>query len=91
MVSFIGYSKTAVETDVTIEVAKAEVDAFNTLISPEFEEGLIYNGAAQALVTKTGSVEGGTIVYSLSRDDEYTETIPVATEVGKYVVYPKYF
>ena len=75
-----------VEADVTIEVAKAEIDG-STLINPEFAEGLIYNGTAQALVTKTGSVDGGYIVYSLSIDGEYTTTIPVATEAGTYRVY----
>ena len=75
-----------VEADVTIEVAKAEIDG-STLINPEFAEGLIYNGTAQALVTKTGSVDGGYIVYSLSIDGEYTTTIPVATEAGNYRVY----
>ena len=74
------------EADVTIEVAKAEIDG-STLINPEFAEGLIYNGTAQALVTKTGSVDGGYIVYSLSIDGEYTTTIPVATEAGNYRVY----
>ena len=75
-----------VEADVTIEVAKAEIDG-STLINPKFAEGLIYNGTAQALVTKTGSVDGGYIVYSLSIDGEYTTTIPVATEAGNYRVY----
>ena len=75
-----------VEADVTIEVAKAEIDG-STLINPEFAKGLIYNGTAQALVTKTGSVDGGYIVYSLSIDGEYTTTIPVATEAGNYRIY----
>jgi len=75
-----------VEAAVTIEVAKADID-FDTLTDPEFAEGLVYNGTAQALVTETGYVEGGTIVYSLSPDGEYTTTIPVATEAGTYVVY----
>ena len=75
-----------VESEVTITVAKAEIDG-STLINPKFAEGLIYNGTAQALVTKTGSVDGGYIVYSLSIDGEYTTTIPVATEAGAYRVY----
>ena len=74
------------ESEVTITVAKAEIDG-STLINPEFAEGLIYNGTAQALVTKIGSVDGGYIVYSLSIDGEYTTTIPVATEAGNYRVY----
>ena len=75
---------------VEFTIAKAEIDGetlIETLINPEFAEGLIYNGTAQALVTKTGSVDGGYIVYSLSIDGEYTTTIPVATEAGKYRVY----
>ena len=75
-----------VESEVTITVAKAEIDG-STLINPKFAEGLIYNGTAQALVTKTGSVDGGHIVYSLSINGEYTTTIPVATEAGNYRVY----
>ena len=80
------YNYIVVESEVTITVAKAEIDG-STLINPEFAEGLIYNGTAQALVTKTGSVDGGYIVYSLSIDGEYTTTIPVATEAGNYRVY----
>ena len=71
---------------VEFTIAKAEIDG-ETLINPEFAKGLIYNGTAQALVTKTGSVDGGYIVYSLSIDGEYTTTIPVATEAGNYRVY----
>ena len=75
-----------VEADVTIEVAKAEIDG-STLINPEFAEGLIYNDTAQALVTNSGSIDGGYIVFSLNPDGEYTTEIPVATEAGEYVVY----
>lgn len=74
------------EADVTIEVAKAEIDG-STLINPEFAEGLIYNGTAQALVTNSGSIDGGYIVFSLNPDGEYTTEIPVATEAGEYVVF----
>ena len=71
---------------VEFTIAKAEVD-LGTLVDPEFATGLVYNGTAQALVIKTGSVEGGTILYSLTYDGEYTSTIPVATEAGRYGVY----
>ena len=77
-----------VEADVTIEVAKALIDIYtDNLINPEFAEGLIYNGTAQALVTNSGSIDGGYIVFSLNPDGEYTTEIPVATEAGEYVVY----
>ena len=71
---------------VEFTIAKAEIN-IDDLVNPEFAKGLIYNGTAQALVTKTGSVDGGYIVYSLSIDGEYTTTIPVATEAGNYRVY----
>ena len=71
---------------VEFTIAKAEVN-LDTLVDPEFATGLVYNGTAQALVIKTGSVEGGTILYSLTYDGEYTSTIPVATEAGRYGVY----
>ena len=77
-----------VEADVTVEVAKALIDIYtDNLINPEFAEGLIYNDTAQALVTNSGSIDGGYIVFSLNPDGEYTTEIPVATEAGKYVVF----
>ncbi len=47
-----------------------------------------YTGAAQNLVT-AGETESGTVVYSLSADGEFSETIPQATNVGSYTVYYK--
>ena len=77
-----------VEADITVEVAKALIDIYtDNLINPEFAEGLIYNDTAQALVTNSGSIDGGYIVFSLNPDGEYTTEIPVATEAGKYVVF----
>lgn len=71
---------------VEFTIAKADID-FDTYIDPEFAEGLVYNGTAQVLVTSPGSVEGGTILYSLSPYDGYSDAIPVATEAGEYRVY----
>jgi hypothetical protein len=77
-----------VEADITVEVAKALIDIYtDNLINPEFADGLVYDGTEKALVTAHGSVEGGTIVFSLVPKGEYTTTIPVATEAGEYVVY----
>ena len=47
-----------------------------------------YTGAAQNLVT-AGETENGKVVYSLSADGEFTETIPQATDAGSYTVYYK--
>lgn len=75
-----------IEAEVTLEVAKAEIN-IDDLVNPEFAANLVYNGTAQELVTANGSVPGGTILYSLTYDGEYTSTIPVATEAGRYGVY----
>ena len=45
-----------------------------------------YTGSAQDLVTP-GETENGKVVYSLSADGEFTETIPQATDAGSYTVY----
>ena len=47
---------------------------------------LTYTGEAQTLVT-AGTANGGKVVYSLSKDDEYTETIPTGTNAGDYTVW----
>lgn len=71
---------------VEYEISKADID-LDTLVNPVFAADLVYDGTAQALVSTNGSVEGGTIVYSLSENGEYTADFPVATEVGSYRVY----
>ncbi|MBP5530031.1 MAG: hypothetical protein J6X80_08280 [Lachnospiraceae bacterium] len=47
---------------------------------------LVYNGSSQALVSE-GSATGGTVNYSLSKDGEYSTTIPSAKDAGKYTVW----
>ena len=76
------------ETTASVEftIAKAEIN-IDDLVNPEFAANLVYDGTKKALVTAHGSVPGGTILYSLTYDGEYTSTIPVATEAGKYRVY----
>lgn len=49
---------------------------------------LRYTGTPQALVT-AGKAENGTVVYSLSKEGPYSETIPTATEAGTYTVWYK--
>lgn len=55
---------------------------------PSGRENLPYNGAAQELVT-AGSASGGTMVYSLSQDGEYSPVIPTQTDLGSYTVWYK--
>ena len=47
-----------------------------------------YDGEEKPLVTE-GTAEGGTMVYCLSEDGEYTETVPVGKETDTYRVYYK--
>ena len=47
-----------------------------------------YIGSAQNLVT-AGETDNGTVVYSLTADGTFTETIPQQTEAGDYTVYYK--
>ena len=67
---------------VTIARANALVTA------PTAKTGLTYNGENQPLVN-AGSATGATINYKLG-DGEYSETIPVAINAGKYNVYYKF-
>lgn len=67
---------------VTIARANALVTA------PSAKTGLTYSGEAQTLVN-AGSATGASIEYKLG-DGEYSETIPVAINAGKYNVYYKF-
>lgn len=67
---------------VTVTIAKANAVATVTAI-----EGLTYTGQPQALVT--GTTTGGTLVYSLDENDEYTDTIPTGTAAQSYTVWYK--
>ena len=56
----------------------AKADSTLTAAPAPVEE-LVYNGQDQALVT-AGEAVGGTMVYSLTENGTYTETIPAGTE-----------
>lgn len=47
---------------------------------------LTYSGAEQNLVS-AGTSEGGTLMYSLEKDGEYSKTIPTATNADTYTVW----
>ena len=55
---------------------------------PKAREGLVYDRTEQELIT-AGSATGGTMVYSLSENEDYSEDIPVGTDAGKYIVWYK--
>ena len=55
---------------------------------PTAMDGLIYSGNAQALVN-AGSTAHGKLLYSLSKDGAYSETVPTGTDAGEYTVWYK--
>ena len=57
-------------------------------IVPPTAKTLTYTGKPQELVT-AGSIEGGTMVYSLSEKGEYSREIPTETDAGYYTVWYK--
>ncbi len=59
--------------------------------APAAESSLRYSGADQALVTG-GTVNvprGGSILYSLSKDGDYSASIPTGKDAGEYTVWYK--
>ena len=63
------------------------IDASAGIVPPTAKD-LTYTGKPQALVT-AGSIEGGTMVYSLSEDGPYSEAIPTGINAGTYYVWYK--
>ena len=56
--------------------------------APTAMDGLIYSGNAQALVN-AGFTAHGKLLYSLSKDGAYSETVPTGTDAGEYTVWYK--
>lgn len=86
-ISPVGIKET-LENTAYIEFEINKIDPKYT--KPQAIAGLKYNEKEQKLI-KAGSCEGGTMVYSLSDDEDgsYSEEIPTAKEVGIYDVYVK--
>ena len=79
-----GYEEYAVATGtVTVKVNKAAP----TFTAPTANT-LTYTGGAQTLLT-AGSTQGGTMMYRLGEDGEFTDSIPTAKDAGTYTVYYK--
>ena len=70
----------------TFTIGKAELAAGD--VTAPTGQNLPYNGTAQALV-EAGSATGGTMVYSLSEEGEYSAAIPTAKDVDTYTVWYK--
>ena len=72
----------------TIDFVIAKSDSSVTS-APTIIDGLVYTGNPQELVN-AGSASGGTLKYSLDGEN-YSESIPSATNAGNYIVYYKVF
>ena len=68
---------------VTYQIAKAA-----PTVTPPTANTLTYSGEAQELVT-AGSTGHGTMVYSLTEDGTYSESIPTGTNAGEYTIWYK--
>lgn len=63
------------------------IDAAAGIVEPTARD-LTYTGKSQELI-EPGSIAGGTMVYSLSENGEYSETIPTRINAGTYYVWYK--
>ena len=81
-------AKYAITWPATTTASIYKVDA--KLATAPSASALTYTGSPQPLVTG-GTTEGniGKIVYSLSQNGTYAETIPTGTDAGKYTVWYK--
>lgn len=72
--------------DVTVSVEFTIEKATATFTAPTANTKLTYSGQPQALV-EAGSTSDGEFQYKLAEDDEWSTTVPAATDAGSYVVY----
>lgn len=70
--------------EVTVTIAKADP----AVTAPVPVTGLTYTGEEYELIT-AGTTTGGTLVYSLDENGEYTDTIPTGTAAQSYTVWYK--
>ena len=65
------------------------VKAESSVTTTPSAKTLVYNGAAQELVTAGSGVTGGTLQYSTSRNGTYSANIPTGTDATDYSVWYK--
>ena len=82
------YSADSEKSGVELETFAAISKAQSSVKTPPAANDLTYTGEAQALVT-AGEADGGTLVYSLEQNGEYSEKIPTGTNAGDYTVWYK--
>ena len=76
--------------NVTFETGKLTISKATPRITtyPAAITGLFYTGEAQTLTTE-GEANGGTMLYRLDGNNEYSNQIPSATQTGTYKTYYK--
>ncbi len=76
-------------SDATCEFTIKEPEVINedpVITAKPAERSLTYNGASHELITP-GSVDGGSMLYSLSEDGDYSSVVPTAINAGDYTVW----
>ena len=63
-----------------------QIEKAKPTLTPPTAKALTYTGEAQQLL-HAGSVQGGRLLYSLSANGPFTNTVPVATNAGSYSVF----
>ena len=82
-----GYEEYATATGtVTVKVNKAAIPT-SAIIAPTAQENLTYTGQEQALITAGIVTDYGTMQYSLTENDKYSQDIPTGTDAGTYTVW----
>ena len=74
--------KSVSDVDVSVSVDKAPSE----LTESPAANSLVYNGQDQALITE-GEAVGGSFMYRLGEDGEWTDSVPEATAFDTYTVY----
>ena len=76
-------------TDVDAASVAAKINKVAATAATVAGNTVDFSGENQALATVTGAANGGTMMYSLAEDGEYTENVPVASAAGDYTVWYK--
>lgn len=78
------YQFTMLRADVEVSATYkkiAVVTTHPTAINPDYKKEM------QDLITNDGQAEGGTLMYKIGEDGEYSEEIPQAKRMGDYTIY----
>ena len=80
------YQFTMLRADVEVSATYKKIAVVTTHPQPAGDP-IIYNKQMQDLITNDGQAEGGTLMYKIGEDGEYSEEIPQAKRMGDYTIY----